>query len=554
MSVIQLVWIPISLTLSVIEKFLFVLINWYDAYCYSPLQTTLSPLVARIPRAIEVKGHKVNVFTANIASWTRTFLVIPIAWCLKYNHPVIAFLCVLFHDFLDHLDGIVAKVQKSVYGQLDDPLLGGFMDAFCDKIVNCLALWSILLVTDFSQMTTQQCWMFVSACTVIIAYEFVLGVVRVQDYFQAFYSRKYESKTTESTPNVAAVMEGKLKEKLESMGIAFLCMAQTSTNPCTSTSGITGIVCLLLSIRLAHASLEHKLKPRRSKAVSSTETERALVQSTDVRQLTTSVKSSSPREEPLFPDIKRNSGERLNVIPTDSIKVPSLRKRVSIALLDDSTQTYEEDNTRNKEDTRDENGESDVNDADDDDEGEKSDVSSEKEAPRTLMRSHSVPTWKIGSLKTVDKVYTVGCFDLFHDGHRILLERLSQLGKQVIVGVHDSRSIFKLKKKVPIDSTTKRMSNVKKHASMVFCIHGTDPTPYLKCMYDADEICDSMYVRGDDMPNFPARKFIESVMPIHFLPYSEFISSTKIRKEFYNASMFGPHVNDVDADHASMFY
>jgi len=56
------------------------------------------------------------------------------------------------------------------------------------------------------------------------------------------------------------------------------------------------------------------------------------------------------------------------------------------------------------------------------------------------------------------------------------------------------------------------------------------------------------------MPNFPARKFIESVMPIHFLPYSEFISSTKIRKEVYNASMFGPHaVNDESHDHA-MFY
>lgn len=44
------------------------------------------------------------------------------------------FLCVLFHDFLDHLDGIVAKVHKSIFGQIDDPLLGGFMDAFCDKV------------------------------------------------------------------------------------------------------------------------------------------------------------------------------------------------------------------------------------------------------------------------------------------------------------------------------------------------------------------------------------------------------------------------------------
>ena len=34
------------------------------------------------------------------------------------------------------------------------------------------------------------------------------------------------------------------------------------------------------------------------------------------------------------------------------------------------------------------------------------------------------------SLK-VDKVYTVGCFDLFHRGHEILLKRMRKLGKEV---------------------------------------------------------------------------------------------------------------------------
>ena len=32
---------------------------------------------------------------------------------------------------------------------------------------------------------------------------------------------------------------------------------------CLLAAGVTGVVCLLLSIRLAHASLEHKLKARR---------------------------------------------------------------------------------------------------------------------------------------------------------------------------------------------------------------------------------------------------------------------------------------------------
>ena len=43
----------------------------------------------------------------------------------------------------------------------------------------------------------------------------------------------------------------------------------------------------------------------------------------------------------------------------------------------------------------------------------------------------------------VDKVYTVGCFDLFHYGHIHLFERMSSMGKKLIVGVHDSRRFVK---------------------------------------------------------------------------------------------------------------
>ncbi|XP_045191455.2 uncharacterized protein LOC123548334 [Mercenaria mercenaria] len=497
MGFLSLLWLPVRISLNLIEKFLFILINLYDTYCYSPLQTTLSPVVARIPRAIHLGDRKVDVFTANIVSWSRTILVIPVAWCLKYNYPVTAFLCVILHDFLDHLDGIVAKVQKSIYGQIDDPLLGGFMDAFCDKIVNCVSLWTILMVTDFSKMTASQTLLFTGACAVIIAYEFVLGVVRVQDYFQAYYSRKYKAVSTESKTNVAAVMEGKLKEKLESMGIGCLCLAQGAAVPISSISGIIGVICLLLSIRLAHASLDHKLKPRREKQSK----------------------------------IEQDEGTECRSFGTQTEEKLTVKPERQMSIFGDLVE-------------------------DPDDLDEKSDTSSEKEeeveemkmSPShrklSMKRSQSVPSWKI--LQKVDKVYTVGCFDLFHEGHKILMERLKELGKQVIVGVHDSRSIFKLKKRVPIDSTYKRMSNVKNYADVVYCISGTDPTQFLKCIFDVNEPVTSMYVRGDDMPNFPARKFIEEVMPVHFLPYSEFVSSTKIRKEVYNASMFGPHVNDDD--------
>ena len=33
----------------------------------------------------------------------------------------------------------------------------------------------------------------------------------------------------------------------------------------------------------------------------------------------------------------------------------------------------------------------------------------------------------------VDKIYTVGCFDLFHRGHRKLLRNMRNLGKEVVL-------------------------------------------------------------------------------------------------------------------------
>lgn len=100
-----------------------------------------------------------------------------------------AFLCVVFHDFLDHLDGIVAKVQKLTYPNHDDPILGGFLDAFCDKIVNVLSIWTILLATNFELMSQNQTLVYLAVCYGVVAYETILGVVRVQDYFLAKFKK-----------------------------------------------------------------------------------------------------------------------------------------------------------------------------------------------------------------------------------------------------------------------------------------------------------------------------------------------------------------------------
>lgn len=104
----------------------------------------------------------------------------------RFDYSLLACVLVLFHDFLDHVDGIVAKVQKRIYGDgIDDPLLGGFLDAFCDKIVNIFCLWTIVQETDFQQTSYSTSLAFVLLCYTIIGLETAIGVVRVQDYFTA---------------------------------------------------------------------------------------------------------------------------------------------------------------------------------------------------------------------------------------------------------------------------------------------------------------------------------------------------------------------------------
>jgi phosphatidylglycerophosphate synthase len=135
---------------------------------------------------------------------------------------------VFFHDFLDNVDGIVAKVQKSVYGEnIDDPLYGGFLDAFCDKIVNIFCLWTILQETHFECTSLFISFAFILLCYTIITLETVIGIVRVQDYFSATLNEN----NLLIRSSTSATMEGKLKETLESTGLAFLCLSTGHIDP-----------------------------------------------------------------------------------------------------------------------------------------------------------------------------------------------------------------------------------------------------------------------------------------------------------------------------------
>lgn len=133
------------------------------------------------------------------------------------------------------------------------------------------------------------------------------------------------------------------------------------------------------------------------------------------------------------------------------------------------------------------------------------------------------------------KVYTIGCFDLFHRGHQNVLLSLREFGYFIVAGIHDDESYFKLKNKYTIDNLETRMANVKPFVDQLFVIPSTDPLLYIKSMVSQQDIDmgSCCYARGDDMLQFPGREWVETVMPVHFVPRTESCSSTLLRTIYH---------------------
>lgn len=133
------------------------------------------------------------------------------------------------------------------------------------------------------------------------------------------------------------------------------------------------------------------------------------------------------------------------------------------------------------------------------------------------------------------KVYTIGCFDLFHRGHQNVLTSLREFGYFIVAGIHDDASYFKLKNKNTIEDLETRMRNVAPFVDQLYVIPSTDPELYLKSMVSEQDIerGSCCYARGDDMLNFPGREWVENVMPVHFVPRTESCSSTLIRTIYH---------------------
>jgi len=210
---------------------------------------------------------RIMVFSANVVTYARTALVLLIGWFLARGMGVSAAFLIIFHDFLDHVDGVVAKVQRADgRASLDCGRWGGFVDAQCDKVVFCTTLWTLLVLhffggepitaagdEDLAGTSAFRNLFLVFSCGMLIALELMIACVRTRDYFQP-----QQSHTGAGGGAVRAISEGKLKQKLESVGLALL--ALPSPYPAYGSAFWPGIACLWGAGYFAQQSLAHKLR------------------------------------------------------------------------------------------------------------------------------------------------------------------------------------------------------------------------------------------------------------------------------------------------------
>lgn len=135
-------------------------------------------------------------------------------------------------------------------------------------------------------------------------------------------------------------------------------------------------------------------------------------------------------------------------------------------------------------------------------------------------------------------VFTAAVMDLLHDGHINLLKRMRERatdGGFVLVVLHDSRSTFANKGKVPVEHIDKRTKNLLDTGLVDIVVHTFDREPikeFQQVIRRWSESCELVFMRGDDWMDFPGRQvLVDNKVPIEIQPYTQGVSSTSIAEK-----------------------
>lgn len=129
--------------------------------------------------------------------------------------------------------------------------------------------------------------------------------------------------------------------------------------------------------------------------------------------------------------------------------------------------------------------------------------------------------------------FAAAIFDVLHDGHVELLRLMRANADRVVVILHDDRSCWLLKGKVPMQSLHQRVHSVKVTglADRVLVTYSTDPAGLFARVARRYRRHDLSYWRGDDLTaGFPGHWYlVEHGIPVRFKAYTEGVSSSAIR-------------------------
>lgn len=134
-------------------------------------------------------------------------------------------------------------------------------------------------------------------------------------------------------------------------------------------------------------------------------------------------------------------------------------------------------------------------------------------------------------------VISAAIMDLCHEGHLNLLKEMRKAAGndgRVIMVLHDDRACYEIKGKFPIQSVTHRANNVSDTGLVneVRTIDSVDPGPEFDEIIRENWDSTMLFMRGDDNKNFPGKYIIENFqIPIVYIPYTEGVSSSKLRCE-----------------------
>lgn len=130
--------------------------------------------------------------------------------------------------------------------------------------------------------------------------------------------------------------------------------------------------------------------------------------------------------------------------------------------------------------------------------------------------------------------FTVGCFDMFHQGHYNLIQKMRAYAPSVHVLLHDDYSIFRNKGKFPVQPYDLRAQNLLHFVNAVHEVDSSDPgariKEFLGLHYEMHNTEGIVFIRGDDWKGFPGHEFLKaSRVPVIFVPYTKGQSSTMRR-------------------------